>query len=53
VTQEALSYLDKLFRAADATGLALVEDAVAGLEDPAFVRTSLRALVGELLAAVG
>jgi hypothetical protein len=53
VTQEALSYLDRLFRAPDATGLALVEDAVTGLDDPAFVRTSLRALVDELLAAVG
>jgi hypothetical protein len=33
--------------------LAAVEEAVAGLADPAFVRTSLRALVSELLAAVG
>jgi hypothetical protein len=49
VTLEAVGYLGRLFAGVDAPGLDLVVEAVAGLEDPAFVRASMRALVSDLL----
>jgi hypothetical protein len=52
VTSEALAYLRALFTTPDATGLELVGEAVAGLDDPAVVRASMRALADELLTAV-
>jgi hypothetical protein len=52
VTREALRYLDALFRDSDARGLDLVADAVAGLDDPAFVRASTRTLVNALLTGL-
>jgi hypothetical protein len=45
---EALDYLDALFGAPDAPGLDLVAEAVTGLEAPAFIRASTRALAEAL-----
>jgi len=52
VTRDALDHLDVLFGAADARGLDLVADAVAGLEDPTFIRASMRTLVNALVRAL-
>jgi hypothetical protein len=52
VTREAVSYLRVLFIDPDGAGLALVERALAGLEDPATIRASTRALAEDLLAAI-
>jgi hypothetical protein len=53
VTTEALAYVRELFVAPNATGLDLVGEAVAGLDDPSVIRASVRALANELLTAVG
>jgi hypothetical protein len=52
VTSEGLDYMRALFVEDDAPGLALVGEAVAGLEDPAMLRASIRVLAGELLASL-
>jgi hypothetical protein len=52
VTREATSFLRTLFAERDAPGLAVVGEAVAGLDDPAIIRASTQVLVEELLAAV-
>jgi hypothetical protein len=50
VTREAIGYLRALFSDDDAPRLALVEEAVADLEDPAMIRAALRTLTSDLLA---
>jgi hypothetical protein len=52
VTREALGYFRTLYTETDAPGLALVRDAVAGLEDPAVIGESMLALAEDLLLAV-
>jgi hypothetical protein len=52
VTMEALAYVRELFATPEAAGLDLVGDAVAGLDDPAIVRASMRALTNQLLNGV-
>lgn len=52
VTREALDYFRALYTGADASGLGLVRDAVAGLENPAVIGASMRTLAEELLRAV-
>jgi hypothetical protein len=53
VTREALDYFQALYTGADAPGLGLVRDAVAGLEDPAVIGASMQTLAEDLLRAVG